>query len=619
MHKRIKEIIYQYVNSFDIDNLSDEERVKHAQSLINSLISTNTLEKGLISNILGADIKWGYGGTNDSVVEIVYNGFGVVKDLKKARKKDIGIRMPKGISISWDDFDRSIKLTWDEVESAFGYRIIRDFNTQNEKTILNGSSGYNNNDGKLTFVDNVGDDHIHTYVVVAISSNDNEKYDISFPKEGKAFHKANVPTGLKASKNTLNKAIEISWDKAPHAAAYTIKRDGSIIVANHRSTSYIDEVRDDKEHKYQVKSEGFTNLADSRYTNPKIGKGYSSTTPPENPKASVNKLKESVELTWEEVENAKSYRIERDGDVIRSNYRDTLFVDKVGDNKNHTYKIMSEGVVEDANSVYSSEFTGRGYSVARQPKPSASYNKRELSVLISWKQADYASSYVIRRDGEVLSEVESTSYVDKVGDNKEHFYDVMSKGVVDGAESDYSGKVIGKGYRKAKKPFNIYATSNVLDRAVKIEWDSVEDHVYSVKRDDKIIISKLSGNEFVDNVGDGDSHTYRVMSEGEVLLANSQWSSAVNGRGYVKTSPVKNFHATYDKHEGEIVLTWDKSKGAVGYTIRKDGKTLVIKHEGTTYTDIVGDSDEHTYEIKSNGIVGQADSDFSNPVSGRGK
>lgn len=619
MHKRIKEIIYQYVNDFDIDNLSDEERVKYAQSLINSLISTNTLEKGLISNVLGADIKWGYGGTNDSVVEIVYNGFGIVKDLKKARKKDIGIRMPKGISISWDEFDRSIKLSWDEVESAFGYRIIRDFNTQIEKTILDGSSGFNNNDGKLTLVDNVGDDHVHTYVIVAISSNDNEKYDVSFPKEGKAFHKASVPTNLKASNNTLNRAIEISWDKSPYAVAYTIKRDGSIIVANHKSTSYIDEVRDDKEHKYQVKSEGSIDSADSRYTNPKVGKGYSSTTPPENTKASVNKLKESVELTWDKIENAKSYRIERDGEVVKSNHKSELFIDKVGDNKNHTYRVMSEGVVEDANSVYSSEFVGRGYSIAKQPKPSASYNKRELSVLISWKQADYASSYVIRRDGEILSEVESTSYIDKVGDSKEHFYDVMSKGVVDGAESDYSETVIGKGYRKAKKPFNVYATSNVLEKAVRIRWDSTEDYVYSIKRDDKIIISKLSGNEFIDNVGDGNSHTYRVMSEGEVLLANSQWSSAVNGRGYVKAQPVKNFHATYDKYEGEIVLTWDKSKDAVGYTIKKDEKILIIKYEDTTYTDTVNDSEEHTYEIKSNGIVGQADSDFSSQVLGRSK
>lgn len=618
MHKRIKEIIYQFTRDFDINKLTDEERVKYAQSIINSLISSDVIDSEMPSNILGVDINWGYGGKKDSIIEEVYNSFGAIQDLKKSRNKPIDIKMPKNLKVSYNEFNKSIRLSWSEVSSSIGYRVIRNFNQQNEKTVLNGSVGYSKKDGKIVFIDDVGDDKEHTYIVVALS-NDQSESEVQTPKIGKAFWRAEKPTNFKASKNEGKECIYLEWDKMPHATGYTIKRDGSVIVENYKETSYTDVVNDNSKHHYSIKSNGESEISDSNFTKEKIGKGYSLAQVPDDIKVSRNKLLEAIEITWDHSNGAKSYTIERDGKTIVKSTTKTSYVDNVGDDKEHSYRVSANGEVVEANSDYSPEFYGKGYSIAEVPQLSASYDTQELKVVLDWPKVYNAKSYTIKRGDEIIAnKITQNSYVDNIKDDKEHYYSIMSEGVVEEANSDYSDKVVGRGYRKLAKPKNVSATSYVLEQAVKITWSGVyEAKSYSVKRGSKIVKTGLSDTQYIDSTGDDESYIYRVLAEGHVSAANSQWSDAVNGRGYVKVPAPKN--VAISQGDGFIKISWPDVKRAISYTIKKDGKTLKIQHDTSFYIDEVDDTEEHIYEIKSNGVVGHADSEYSLPVHGRAK
>jgi len=124
---------------------------------------------------LGVNLNWAEGSSaNDSIVRFTFGDFDLIQDLTLPTE-NVRLRMPTGVSASIYTLEESIELSWNEVSSASGYKVVRDFNLPGETVVLNGSTGYTIDSGVVTFIDNVGDNLEHTYVVLAKEADPEDK------------------------------------------------------------------------------------------------------------------------------------------------------------------------------------------------------------------------------------------------------------------------------------------------------------------------------------------------------------------------------------------------------------------------------------------------------------
>ena len=275
--KRLEQIVYQYIKSnaiFDMGSLTPIKRLRHAQNLVNALvvdgatINRNTLP----TQLLGVGMDWSEE-PGSYEVALTIGDFIVLQDLRHLNAA-LRIRQPTGLQATYNDLEEQVSLSWDAVGDASGYRVIRNPGAE-EVIVLDGDTGFSVDNGVATFIDNVGDNLEHDYVVIALASNGLDHSEFTTPVQGKGYSMATVPTGLTASFNDYEEQVDLTWNASDNATGYTIRRDGAVIESNHQSTTYTDTTGDNETYTYTVRANGEVAAANSAFSSGVQGRGYS--------------------------------------------------------------------------------------------------------------------------------------------------------------------------------------------------------------------------------------------------------------------------------------------------------------------------------------------------------
>lgn len=189
---RLKQIQYQYLkdlNVFDPSSLTDEKRIEHTIGIVNAIINSGSVvtDAEMPTTLLGTNLNWAAGAAaNDYIVDITLGDYSVLQDLTQVNQ-NVRLRMPTNLTATNNVLEESVELTWTEVPSASGYKVVRNFGEADETTILDGNSGYTVNAGTVSFIDNVGDNLEHTYVVLAKDADPNDNSTYTEAQTGKGW------------------------------------------------------------------------------------------------------------------------------------------------------------------------------------------------------------------------------------------------------------------------------------------------------------------------------------------------------------------------------------------------------------------------------------------------
>ena len=403
----------------------------------------------------------------------------------------------------------SIILTWDNVENALSYNVYRD----GEMIINVTNTNYTDN--------NLEYNTEYCYTVTAVR-NETET-DKSEEKCVKTFDlPITTPTNLVAEA-TGTSSISLTWNAVENALSYNIY-NGVNKIANVITNSYeVNNLNYYTDYCFTVTA--VRNETETENSEPSCATTFDlPITTPKNLVANVLSTS-SIILTWDNVENALSYNVYRDGEMI-INVTNTNYTDKdLEYNTKYCYTVTA--VRNDEESDKSEEKCAKTFDLPiTTPENLIANVLSTSSIILTWDNVENALSYNVYRDGEMIINVTNTNYTDNnLEYNTEYCYTVTAV----------------RGDEESEKSSEACATT--------------------MKADDD-----GSGDGSDDGNDDGnDNPTDTIVPEPEVLaIPENLEANALSA--------------------SSIILTWDNVENALSYNVYRDGDSIA-NVTNPTYTD----------------------------------
>ena len=211
--------------------------------------------------------------------------------------------------------------------------------------------------------------------------------------------------------------LSINWGSINQAKLYTLFENGKKVYVGGEDR-FEKSIPPGVEFCYSLKASGDYGLEGEK----SLPKCVSSpTTSPRDIK--VNPLKNSISLSWPDVLGATSYAIYRNDSMIAvlddSTFQDTdlLF------SKDYYYKITAINALDEESSP-SVEVKSKTHEYVEVPILSSMNTKTNIALI--WNEVQFAESYNIYRENELISNTISTSFSDPLPPGKEYCYQVSS-------------------------------------------------------------------------------------------------------------------------------------------------------------------------------------------------
>ncbi|MCB1218892.1 PQQ-binding-like beta-propeller repeat protein [bacterium] len=348
------------------------------------------------------------------------------------------------------------------------------------------------------------------------------------------------PQNLTASQGTFAGAVELNWEPVGAALGYVVERRMLSLTIYEQIgttdglTGYTDTAPEPGQHRFYrvaaLLAEGQTAYSDS-------AEGWSMPLPaaPLNPLASQGTVLDGIELSWEAVADADSYRVYRDGNTAElAELGDTSYIDsELPDSATHQYAIRAVN----AAGIGPASISVEGFPGVIPATPqgfTASQGSVSGGVQLDWQQTDHATGYRIYRDNSASLLMETaivTSFLDStLSDFDSHDYWISAISAV--GESMQAGPV--SGHVQPQLPGavgNLAASQGQFRGSIQLSWDAAEHAAeYYIYRDGSGVPLAMPGN--VTNYTDASlpdllPHAYTVRALNSV--GQGPLSSSVNG------------------------------------------------------------------------------------------
>ena len=475
----------------------------------------------------------------------------------------------------------SVNLSWDEVNDATGYKVYRDSsliaspttNAFTDTTLADGTYLY-----EVSAVDDIGESASKASVSATVNN------------EPPA-----APTNLSASVNGSN--VNLSWDTVADATSYKVYRDSSLI-ASPTTNAFTDTNLADGTYLYEVSAVDEAGESTSKAS---VSATVNNLAPsaPTNLSASVNA--DSVNLSWDEVNDATSYNIYRNSSLIASPTTNAFTDTNLADGT-YLYEVSAVDDAGESTSKASISATVNNIPPDAPTNLNASVNADNVN--LTWDEVNDATSYNIYRDSSLIASPTTSAFTDTALADGTYLYEVSA--VDEAGESTSKASVSATiNNEPPSAPTNLSATANGSN--INLSWDTVNDATsYNVYRDSSLIASPTT-NAFTDtNLADG-TYLYEVSAVDEAGESTSKASVSATVNNLAPSAPT-NLSASVNADS--VNLSWDEVNDATSYNIYRNS-SLIASPTTSAFNDTNLADGTYLYEVSAVDDAGESTSKAS--------
>ena len=513
---------------------------------------------------------------------------------------DVGYRgaleIPTEVAASDGTFTDKISITWIAAYQATGYEILR----AGVKIATVGASPLAYDDTTAA----IGT--VYPYAVRAIRPTGLSALSVA----NSGWRNVVAPLSVVASAGTFTDKIQVTWKATPGATGYAVYRSGTAgvlrtIVGNASTTFYDTSALVATVYTYTVKA----TVAAGASVASVESSGYRLLATPQNFVAGDGTSTEGVELTWNSVDGAQSYRVLRRigtaSPVVFDVPEGNTFVDSsavLGTIYNYSVEAVST-VCSSVASAVNGGYTG-------VPIPAGFVASEGLftdKVALSWAPSIGATGYELYRNGV------ATPLATLVGNASTTFSDMSA---VTSTVYSYTVKAMAGTVRSAASaqktgfkapvvvaPTNVQSSDGTSTMKVNISWNPASGATsYEVFRD----ASTLPLGTSITNSYEDASAQIGVVYKYQVKAVNAASKSplSVANTGYRNAEAPKNLVASNGTFSTKVALSWSAVIGATGYEISRSGLATPIGvnagASSTSFDDITGVLNTvYTYTVKA--------------------
>ena len=475
----------------------------------------------------------------------------------------------------------NVNLSWNTVNDATSYNVYRDSSLL-ESTTAN------------AFTDTALADGTYLYEVSAVddAGESTSKASISATVNNAA---PAAPTNLSASANGSN--VNLSWDEVSDATSYNVYRDSNLI-ASPTTNAFTDTALADGTYLYEVSAVDDAGESTSKAS-------VSATVNNEPPAAPTNLTASAngsnVNLTWNTVDDATSYKVYRDSSLIASP-TSNAFTDTALADGTYLYEVSAVDDAGESTSKASVSATVNNEPPTAPTNLSASVNAD--SVNLTWDTVADATSYNVYRDSSLIASPITTTFTDTALADGTYLYEVSA---VDGAGESTSKASVSATVNNEppSAPTNLSASVNTNN--VNLSWDAVADATsYNVYRDSSLIASPTT-NAFTDTALADGTYLYEVSAVDDAGESTSKASVSATVNNEPPSAPT---NLTAAANGSNVNLTWNIVNDATSYNVYRDS-SLIASPTTTTFTDTALADGTYLYEVSAVDDAGESTSKVS--------
>lgn len=482
--------------------------------------------------------------------------------------------------------DISIEVTWDEVDDADEYIIEIDEDTEVSVT----DAIYAHTD--LT----PGSEH--TYRVRSNIEGDFSDWSTLLTISTLEEPESRPGTPINIDASVSENEIILTWDRVNSAQSYDIEMNDKIIDGTQVPRYEKDGLSPGTPYSFRIRAKNQNGEGDWSSeihvtTLPDIS-GIPGI--PQDIRASATGT--SVTITWEDMENADSYDIELNSQVI-DNISVASYVYS-GLDYNTACTFRARAVNEEGTGEWSDPVAITTLPRAPGIPQNVAAIATETSITVSWNVVEGAEIYEIDADGTVIPNLTDAAYTHLgLTPGTQHTYRVRAKN--QGGVSDWTQKITvltRTGITGVPQNINVAST----DTTITVSWEAVEGaQGYDIYVDD-VIEGNVIGTSYTDEgLVPGTQHNYRVRAVTGGVPGN--FSAQITGTTLL--SLPGNITATSD--QTQVTLSWDVVEGATGYEVEINETMIVsVAEPSYTHTGLMPGS-IHTYRVKAKNDISMSE------------
>lgn len=487
---------------------------------------------------------------------------GVVSAKSVAVKISIVIQLDQPEGLSAKSGNKSVSLTWEQVEYAAGYRIMR-----NGVTIATTN--------EANYVDTaVANGTTYFYRVVATNGKFESLASVSVLATPVApLVIPQTPTGLVATSG--NSQVALSWQAVSGATTYKLFRD-SVLLTSITGTSFTDAtVINGMTYNYAVQA---SNAAGDSAKSSNASATPALPVAPAIPSGlSAYSSDKKVTLTWVAVSGATSYQVLRDGVLIASPAITTFNDTAVLNGTTYSYTVRATNL--GGSSGLSDSVTAK----PMQPVPSAPTNvsasASNAQVTVTWATSVSATSYKVYRDGNLLTTTVATSFVDATVSNGTT-YSYSVRAINGTGESNLSSPALASPIAPPEAPTNLVPISG--NSQVTLSWaSSATATSYKIYRNDILLVTTQATTYVDKSAINGTTYSYAIKASN--LGGDSVSTTSVIAKPEI-SAPNAPANLVATAGNSKVSLSWTSAATAVSYKIYRDG-TFLASSATTAYLD----------------------------------
>ena len=330
---------------------------------------------------------------------------------------------------------------------------------------------------------------------------------------------------------------------------------------------------------------------------------------PTNVKAEIDENDLVVNVSWDAVKYAQSYKVYRSSSysgtysLVAEGVTSTTWKDESPQKGYNYYKVCAEGYgITSSQSSYASVTV----SLAAPTNVEAEIDENDLVVNVSWDAVMYAESYNVYRSSSssgtyslVAEGVTSTTWKDESPQEGYNYYKVCAEGYgFTSSQSSYASVTVS-----LATSTNVKAELEVKDEkfVVNVSWDAVKyAQSYDVYRSSssngtyELVAENIPSTTWTDLTPVyGNSYYYKVYAKNRNVVSNQSEYASVT----VNLAAPTNVEAERDENDLVVNVSWDAVKYAESYNVYRS-----ISSSGT-------------YSLVAKGVISTTWTD-NNPISG---